>query len=169
MTMKRSKKSLPELIPPRFCINVRRTFVWFRPKTSKMQIWKHTSIRAENTIDTVAGSLDYFSENHKNMKLDRNLMCRWGRWGRNEKSAKRAQRSFRHAGFVVPVRDGQEANERAQRSFCHAGVVVPVRDGQEANERAQRSFCHAGVDVPVRDGQEEKDAVLSSMHSSMHQ
>ena len=41
MGTNRSNKAPLEVIPPRICITFRRASFWFRPKTSKMQIWKH--------------------------------------------------------------------------------------------------------------------------------
>ena len=71
MGTKRPKKALLEMIPPRICITFRRGSFWFRPKTSKMRIWKP---RPENTTNTVSGSRPDFSEkseNHENrLELD---------------------------------------------------------------------------------------------------
>ena len=66
MGTKRAKKALLEVIPPRICVTFRRGSFWFRPKTSKMRIWKP---RPENTTNTVSGSRPDFSEkseNHEN-------------------------------------------------------------------------------------------------------
>ena len=71
MSTKRPKKALLEVIPPRICVTFRRGSFWFRPKTSKMRIWKP---RPENTTNTVSGSRPDFSEkseNHENrLELD---------------------------------------------------------------------------------------------------
>ena len=41
MGTKCTKKPLLEVIPPRICITLHRASFWFRPNSSKMQIWKH--------------------------------------------------------------------------------------------------------------------------------
>ena len=41
MAMKRAKRALPEVIPPRICVTFRRTSFWYRPKTLNMWTWKH--------------------------------------------------------------------------------------------------------------------------------
>ena len=39
--MRRQNKALPEVVPPRICITFRRPSSWFRPKTTKMWIFRH--------------------------------------------------------------------------------------------------------------------------------
>ena len=63
MDTKRATKALLEVIPPRICVTFRRGSFWFRPKTSKMRIWKP---RPENTTNTVSGSRPDFSEKSEN-------------------------------------------------------------------------------------------------------
>ena len=66
MAMKRTNKALPEVIPPRICLTCRPASFWFRLKTSNMWV---LSTRAGNTINTMSGSHDNFSENHENHEM----------------------------------------------------------------------------------------------------
>ena len=59
MGTKRAKKALLEVIPPRICVTFRRSSLWSRSKNSKSRLWDGW---AENTINTVSGSHENFSE-----------------------------------------------------------------------------------------------------------
>ena len=63
MGMKRSKKALLEVIPPRICITFRRASFWYRPKSSKTCFG---SGRAENRTNTESGSHHNCLENVQN-------------------------------------------------------------------------------------------------------
>ena len=59
MGMKRSKKALLEVIPPRIYVTFRRGSFWSGPKNSKGRLWDGW---AENTINNGPESHDNFSE-----------------------------------------------------------------------------------------------------------
>ena len=65
MGTKRTIKALLEVIPPRICVTFRRASFWFRPKTSKCQLWDGW---AENTINTEPESYNNFSEKVGNLE-----------------------------------------------------------------------------------------------------
>ena len=67
--MKRSKKALPEMIPPRICVTFRRTTFRFRPKSPRISFLDG---RPENIVNTRPGSPDSLLKMSKTIKMFRN-------------------------------------------------------------------------------------------------
>ena len=161
MGTKWAKKALLEVIPPRICVTFRRGSFWFRPKTSKMQIWKP---RPENTTNTMSGSRPDFSEkseNHKNRsELDPystsraenqaiwNLKAPWIQWDPSGtpklpyKNQNQPKIQWTPPGTVYTKLFRQPcdrwfANEHANELTCkwqETGASANVGDGWFANE-----------------------------------
>ena len=81
MGMKRSKKALPEVRPPRICVTFRRATFWSRPKNSKMCL---SGDRPENSTNTMPGRDDNFSEDDENHQNRSKLDPYWTRRDENQ-------------------------------------------------------------------------------------